>query len=256
MLAPRDVLAHRRWLRCSWPFPHVAAYDVFVPEFHDAISCELRTVLARGLSEHPDPDRLSRMNGYDAYGSALTESSPEPLALFISEGWRDLLADLFAVGRTPYVFAGIHHHLPGGRPGFIHNDCNPVWFPAATEGIRLPDETVCAYKSGEGSLAGVERAEVLRGVAMLYFLLNDDWRAEDGGETGLYASREARLAEPDLRFPPRSNTLIAFECTPASFHAYLASPRRSRTSIIMWIHRPLREGLAQFGADRIERWKR
>lgn len=252
-----SVLANRAWLKRVCPFPHIVAYDVFAPAFYIALAEQVREILDRGLSEHPAPDRFSRnIRGYDAYGFGLDHSFPDPLALFLSAEWRDMLSDLLDIGRTPYVFAGAHHHAAGGQNGFIHNDFNPVWFPRALDGaIRIPDQEVCSYKTGEGSLAPHEKTEVLRGAAVIVFLLNDGWKPGDGGETALYASAADDISKPAACCPPRSNSLLAFECTPVSFHSYLANHRLPRTSIIMWVHRPMAEGIARYGEDRFERWK-
>lgn len=257
MLDLGSVLANRGWLKRTSPFPHIVACDVFTLAYYDALAEQVREILDRGLSEHPAPGRFSRnIRGYDAYGLGLDHSFPDPLALFLSAAWRDMLSRLFDVGRTPYVFAGAHHHAVGGKNGFIHNDFNPVWFPRARDGeIRIPDQEVCAYKTGEGTLAAHQKTEVLRGAAMIFFLLNDGWRPGDGGETALYASAADAVSKPIMRCPPQNNRLLAFECTPGSFHSYLANWRLPRTSIIMWVHRTMAEGTARYGEDRLERWK-
>lgn len=252
------VLAHRRWLRRAWPFPHVVAANVFAPHFYQALAKQLGDILGRGLSEVPAREQFSRsIPGYDAYGIGLDRAGHGPLRIFLSFAWRDLLSDLFEIGRTPYVFAGAHHHAVGSRSGFIHNDFNPVWFPRASdEQIQTPRHDVCAYRSGDGPLQGSEKIEVVRGAAMILFLLNDEWDADDGGETGLYSSARGAVSAPALCVPPRNNSLLAFECTPRSFHAFLTNPRRPRTSIIMWIHRSLDEAAERHGGDYLERWVR
>jgi 2OG-Fe(II) oxygenase superfamily len=250
-----DVVANRAWLRRAYPFAHVVARDVFTADFYARLATQVRQLLQQGLSDVPTPYRFSRgMPGYDAYGMSVTEELGEPLSLFVSAPWRDLMADLFGIGRTPYVFAGAHHHAPWSTDGFVHNDFNPVWFPRhASTGIRVPDAS-CDFKTGAGTLGDDEKVETIRGAVVIFYLLNDGWRPGDGGETGLYASRDSG-AEPAVRCPPRDNSLVAFECTPHSYHGFLASRGRSRTSIIMWVHRELSEAAQLYGTDRIERWK-
>lgn len=251
------VLASRNWLRGTHPFPHVMCRDVFTPRFHAALSAQLRDLLGRGLSELPDPARLSRnLPGYDAYAIGFNPAAAgSPASLFTSPAWRDLICGLFGVERTPYVFAGAHHHAAGGASGFIHNDLNPVWFPVAEPGrMQSPDGDRCSYKTGAGSLSGDRKVQVVRAVAVLYFLLNDGWQPGDGGEIGLYDSARAPIERPAARCPPINNSLIAFECTPRSYHAYLANRRRPRTSIIMWMHRSTGDAVARYGAGRLERW--
>lgn len=257
MIDLADVLANRTWLRRTWPFPHVVARNVFRPDFFAALASRLRESLEQGVSEAPARGRFSRnIPGYDAYGIAINTPLPEPSGIFLSPQWRDLLSGLFGVGNTPYVFAGAHHHAVGSRNGFIHNDLNPVWFPRQNGSeIQIPNQEVCAYKTGAGSLASLEKIEVVRGAVVIFFLLNDGWRPGDGGETGLFESAHTPVTEPAARCAPENNTLLAFECTPRSYHSFLTNERIPRTSIIMWVHRPIDEAIEKFGEAQLERWK-
>jgi hypothetical protein len=253
-----DILANRAWLHRTSPFSHVVASDVFTPDVYMELADATRKILNRGLSETPCTDRFSRgMAGYDAYGLGITHELGRPFDLFLSPEWRDLLSNLFALGHTPYVFAGAHYHCPDGRTGFLHNDFNPIWFPRAPDNaarLQLPDPTLCDFKTGAGPAPPEEKIETIRGAVVIYYLLNDGWQAGDGGETGLFTSRFDDPAAPAARCAPRNNGLIAFECTPSSFHAFLAN-RRPRTSIIMWVHRTVDEAYERYGGDRIERWQ-
>jgi 2-oxoglutarate-Fe(II)-dependent oxygenase superfamily protein len=252
-----DVLSSRDWLSGSQPFPHLMCRDVFTAEFHAALCAQLAGLLGRGLSEGHDPTRMSRsLPGYDAYAIGFGGADGDvPTSVFTSAAWRDLFCGLFGTERTPYVFAGAHHHAAGGVSGYLHNDLNPVWFPVAEPGsMQSPDGRGCSYKTGAGNLPADRKIQVVRAVAVLYFLLNDEWRTEDGGEIGLYDSASAPVGRPLVRCPPLSNSVIAFECTPRSYHAYLANRRCPRTSIIMWTHRSTDDAIARFGEDKLERF--
>jgi hypothetical protein len=254
-----DMLANRTWLRRSWPFPHVVARDLFTATYYRALADQVRSMLERGLSEQGTlPGQFSRsIPGYDAYGVAFDRLTQGPAAVFLSRAWRDMLCSLFGIGPTPYVFAGAHYHTPGSHNGFVHNDFNPVWFRRADENdIQVPNQQLCAYKTGEGSADELDKVEVVRGAVVIFYLLNECWHPGDGGETGLYQSGSACIAEPVVRCAPEANSLIAFECTPRSFHTFLANHRISRTSIIMWVHRTLEEAAARHGAENFERWNR
>jgi hypothetical protein len=251
-----EVLANRSWLRASCPFLHIVARNVFQRDFYQAMAAQLKAMLDLGLSEVPDRKRISRtIPGYDAYGLGLSRAVPEPLALFLSPAWRDLMCNLFEIGPTPYVFAGIHYHAVDSKNGFIHNDLNPVWFPLAINGeIQTPNHEICSYKTGVGSAPVNEKIQVVRGAAMIFYLLNDGWRPGDGGETGLYASPRSPILDPDVRCAPENNSLVMFECTPHSFHTFLSNRRLPRASMIMWVHRRLEEAVEKFGRDRLEGW--
>ena len=132
-----------------------------------------------------------------------------------------------------------------------------MWFPrSADRRIRIPNNDLCSYTRGAGPLKDHEKIQVVRGAVVLFFLLNDDWRPGDGGALGVFPSAGSSIAEPAFEVPPLNNSLIAFECTPRSFHAFLTNRRLPRTSIIMWIHRTMEEAIERFGADQLEQWKR
>jgi hypothetical protein len=250
------ILSNRAWLWRRRPFPHVAARNVFRREFFTALTGQIQGIFDRGLSEKPASGQLSRnIAGYDAYGIGLTPSMQGPAAIFLSSAWRDLMCSNFGIGATPYVFAGVHHHAIGSKSGFIHNDYNPVWFPRATDGcMQAPNAEICAYKTGAGKLAPSQKIEVVRGAVVILFLLNGEWRPGDGGETGLYLSAQSDIGQPAAAYPPESNSLVAFECTPHSFHTFLSNRRQPRTSLIMWVHRRIEEATAKYGAETLEHW--
>lgn len=252
-----DIVANRAWLRRVWPFPHVTARNAFKSGFYNALSEQLTEILGRGLSETPAGGRLSRnIAGYDAYGIGMASQTSGPAGAFLSPGWRDMMCDLFGIGPTPYVFAGLHYHSAGSKSGFVHNDFNPVWFPRASgDRMQTPEAERCAYKTGAGSLKPSEKIEVVRGAVAILFVLNGDWRPGDGGETGLYSSVESAVGEPSLSYPPENNSLLAFECTPRSFHTFISNVRLPRMSLIMWVHRTMEEATGRFGAEHLERWK-
>ena len=229
-----NLIANRRWVRHTVPFAHITARDVFTAEFYEDLAGQLSDLIGKGLMEVPTPGCFSRnMKGYDAYGVGLPATTTGPLALFLSKPWRDMMCGLYEVEPTPYLFAGAHHHSEGGRSGFIHNDFNPVWFESTDrDELRTPDASACDFRTGEGPIALCRKVMTVRAVVVIYFLLNDHWQPGAGGETGLYSTSDADIDQPVRRCPPVNNSIVAFECTPASFHAFLANPGLARTSII------------------------
>jgi hypothetical protein len=175
--------------------------------------------------------------------------------LFATEEWHDLLASLFDVVASGHVNLGAHHHQIGSANGWIHNDFNPVWFPSGYAGRPcFPDHERCRYQSGAGSLAAEEKVEVVRAVAMIFYLLNGGWVERDGGETALFQSAKSAIDRPDARIPPLNNSILVFECTPGSYHAFLQNPGRPRNSVIMWIHRSMDDAMARWRATDLQRW--
>jgi hypothetical protein len=254
-----DVLENRTWLRREQPFPHVVARSVFANSFYIALEAGFNQILKRGLSEGKTARRetFSRsIAGYDAYGVGFSQLTKGALAFFSSPEWNKLMAQLFDVPATGHVNIGAHHHAIGSSDGWIHNDLNPVWFPRnSSGGIRYPDHEQCDYKTGAGPLQPSDKIEVVRAVAMIFYLCNTGWVEGNGGETGLFLSATASSDEPCMRIPPENNSILLFECAPFSFHAFLHNPGQARNSIIMWIHRSKKDALRRWHNQDLESWR-
>lgn len=250
------LLANRRWLHREQPFPHFRAQNVFRPPVYRAMEAAFQSMLRRGLGTGDDPEQFSRsITGYDVYSVTLQRKLPPPFSVFLSRAWHDTLAALTGIAATGDLDGALHHHLPGSLGGLPHNDLNPGWFAAeaAPGEVNLSDNSVCAYRTGATAAPLVR--ETVRAAALLFYLNNRPWTPGDGGETGLYDSILRPTAEPILAVPPVSNSLLLFECTPYSYHAFMRN-RYARNSLIMWLHRPRTEVEARWGEAAIVNWDR
>lgn len=249
------LLSRRTFWRRTDPFPHVIAKDVFAAAFAGELEASFRAVLGRGRSPVRDLERFSRsVPGYGAYVYNLGPETEGPLSVFLSRPFHDMLACLFGVRATLDVDAALHHHDRQSPSGWIHNDLNPGWFvdQPRPDGVNASDARVCDYQKGISSV-GAPR-ETVRAVAMMYYLANDPWAPGDGGETGLYSSQRDPVERPLLRVPPLNNTLVAFACSPNSYHAFLENRRSARSSVVVWLHRPKAEVVERWGERSIQRW--
>lgn len=242
----RHYLLSRRWLRRSWPFPHVVAYDVFVPGVYQALVGRVRQSL-RGLGNH------SYLDGHDIFGTTVTPDIAVGLEPLTLRAWHDFLAELTGVHATGHVALGIHHHRVGSANGFPHNDLNLGWFASdpTVNAIELSRPEAVEYTTGVARAAGIIPRETVRAIAALFYLDNGSWQQGDGGATGLYARGTDPTNKPALIVPPLDNSLLIFECTPTSWHGFISNRRHPRNSIIMWLHRPKNEVVARWGADAI-----
>lgn len=253
------VLANRRWIRARYPFPHVRAHDVLGPETYATVEASFKAILARGLAETPAKGKFARnLSGYDAYTTTFPEDRGDALWLFLRRAWHDMLAAIFGVAATGDVSAGLHHHMVGSSSGEVHNDLNPGWFigEATPHTVNLSANDRCNYKFGTCRDAEHLPRQTVRAVALIYYLANARWRAGDGGETGLYEERTSAVDKPAVAVPPINNSLVAFECTPYSFHAFISNRRQPRNSLVFWLHRPYEEAAQRWGERRIVIWKR
>ncbi|SEC70066.1 hypothetical protein SAMN04490357_2672 [Streptomyces misionensis] len=249
-------LCGRRWLVRTFPFRHVLADSVFTPALHEQLTAELGDLLDASGGHGFERN----MRGFEATGHGFRPGYRGAFDIFFSAEFRRLMSSVFDAPLTCDVDASLHHHEPGARSGHIHNDLNPGWFPARPQdspdsAVNLSDPSRCDYRFGETGEAGLEVVERVRAVALLYYLHNGPWVPGNGGETGLYLDRTGPVAEPFLVAPPKDNALLAFECTPRSFHTYLES-RVPRNSLIMWWHRPKEDAVARWGEKAIVPWLR
>lgn len=252
---PADALSSQPWLARSRPFRHYLAEDVFTAAFYAALVRQFRELRGLGLAEAMTPARFSRMSGFDAYNLPLQHvEGKTPLSLFGSRPWHDLLARVTGVPATGQVRGSLHHHLPGSIDGGVHNDFNPGYF----EGTAGPGEVLMpgltfGYHHGvdaNGRTAPGVIATV-RAVAALIYLDNATWRPGDGGETALYLDPSGA---PAVLVPPRDNSMLIFECTPASYHRFCSNHRQPRNSVILWLHRPWPDAVRRWGEKAIVRW--
>jgi hypothetical protein len=240
------VLASRRWLRRSWPFEHIVAQHVFVADVYYQLEAAYHDALTRAGGR-------AYLEAHDISGTTMTEELAPSFQPLTTREWHDLLASLVGVEATGHVACGLHHHEVGSADGFPHNDLNPGWFADDPEAdaIEFAQPNVVSYTTGATGAQAVQPRETVRAVAALYYLANADWRAGDGGATGLYRTQADPPRRPALIVPPLNNSLLVFECTPTSWHGFISNRRHPRNTIIMWLHRRKENAVERWGADAI-----
>ncbi|MEO9139201.1 MAG: 2OG-Fe(II) oxygenase [Jatrophihabitans sp.] len=241
-----DVLAHRRWWLVDTPVRHLRVEDVFVSAVYDQIVATFRERMARG-------DFSRSLAGYDASAAAVTPANAGGFGVFLTREWHDLIATLLGVQATGDVIATLHHHAPGSASGTIHNDLNPGWFPQHDDdsSVCVHDPAVSNYRTGSSS-TGISTVERTRGISLLYYL--DTPPAIIGGDTCLYRSAQQPVDQPDVRVPPKNNSLVAFECTPFSYHTFISNLGVERNCLVMWLHRDRAATTARWGNESIVGW--
>jgi hypothetical protein len=195
--------------------------------------------------------------GYDVTAYTVTGRTPGPLSLFCSRSWHDMLAGLFGVNATGELNIALHHHAVGSLDGSPHNDLNPGWFAdrPRSDGIIVHDPAYgCDYRFGTEK-PDVGTFERVRAVAVIFYLANPV-RGVVGGETGLYRAASDPIDRPSEVVPPVNNSLVAFECTPTSFHAFISNRRVVRNCLVMWLHREKKEAIRRWGESSIVYWRR
>ncbi len=245
-----DLLAHRRWIRRTKPFPHIYVRDVFVDSFYRRLAVEFE----RAHTERPELF-APVAQGYSATGVQLTELRNGPFEVFLSRAWHDLIERVAGVSTSGDVEGSLHRHQPGSPRGWPHHDLAPAWFPVTEPGpeeVGLPDPGI-DLKTGARP-ASVPARELVRAVAVLFYLGNGGWQPGEGGETALFSDISGATPTPAVVVPPLDNSMIVFECTPRSWHTFLGANAVARNSVVMWLHRPKEQAVSRWGGDRIVQW--
>jgi hypothetical protein len=254
--ALETLLDNRRWVRRAEPFPHVSATGVFTAPFYKELESAFAELLSRGLSDGLSADRLCRNSAaYGAYVLDLNRCGSSALGVFASRTWHDVIASATGVVANGDIGGALHHHRPGGSDGVVHCDLNAAWFVDRHEadGVNQSDSRVCDYITGTVYSDSARPRATVRAAAMIFYLCNGPWRPGDGGATGLYARGDDDVSRPQRTIEPLDNSLVAFACTPSSFHTFTAN-RTPRSSVIMWLHQPREVAVARWGVEAIEPW--
>jgi NAD(P)-dependent dehydrogenase (short-subunit alcohol dehydrogenase family) len=240
-----EIRNHPQELRQA-PFRYVYLTDFFSPGLHRRLCDAFETVRSRGLSDMHSLSRLARFNRYDAWFWLLPPDAGHPLSLFYSTEWKDYFAQLFDLPLTQDVVAEFHHHAIGSNDGSVHNDYNQCCFTEEPlpNGIN-PWYYRCNYDPALNDMSTGHVKDKMRSIALIYYFNNPDWQPGDGGETALYHKDWDR--ETAVYIPPVSNSLLAFEVSPESYHGFIRNNRSERNSLIMWFHTETAEKIARHG---------
>jgi len=245
-------LGRRRWLLCETPFPHVWAGGVLNKRRYNDVERHFRRLLEAGTFSPDIP-------GYDVDALSITEENAGPMSVFLSRRWHDMLAGLFHEPATGEIIVSLHHHKPGSLSGVPHNDLNPGWFvpdPGHDGRVRVHNARDCRYRDGLVPAKGAtaRAVERIRAVAVIFYLANPPYATGAGGETGLYRSASDPVTGPSAVIPPYNNSMVAFACTPFSFHSFITNRFRPRNALVMWLHRSKEATVARYGEASIVGW--
>jgi hypothetical protein len=102
-------------------------------------------------------------------------------------------------------------------------------------------------------MADARGVQMVRAASVIFYLNNPKWKPGDGGGTGLYRHWSDPVMFPAAVAPPLNNSFLAFECSPYSYHAFLAN-RQRRDSIIVFLYRELEDFVQQWGVEGLSQY--
>ncbi|MFI0898479.1 2OG-Fe(II) oxygenase [Streptomyces sp. NPDC020983] len=247
------------WWAYRSPFRHWRASDVLDEASYQAVSSSFRSFLD-GSADQPKGRRGLRAGtaNYDAQMLTIDDSVARLFEPFFSDHWIQSLHEFVAVPQTRRIDAALHSSPEGSRTGWIHTDFCSGWFDesSAGDGRFFADRSGCDYFTGRPKKTTASPKEYVRAATMIYYLCNDGWSESDGGETGLYGAEKQRDRTTTALVPPLNNTLLLFECSPHSYHRFIANPGRRRNSIILWLHTTVEDSESRWlDAVNRRRWR-
>ncbi len=225
------------------PFSMYMFENFFSEEIYSLLCEELNKKLQLGLADKMAHDRFGRSEATiktdgvpNRYGAYIHRFSPDqigPFSIFYSKIFFDFFQNILSFPLSPHIIGSVHHHKINSPSGWVHNDyhfCNFPWRPNA-EGMN-PFADGCQYQYGYDTRPEIMKC--FRSLAILYYFGNKEWKSGEGGETAFFKS-----VNPDsvfLKSPPINNNLVAFECSPASWHAYSTNLVSERNAAVFWFH--------------------
>lgn len=224
------------------PFSYIVIDNFLKPEFEQQLKKYYDQIFKKGLSSdvkdatrfHPFDERIN----YDGYVFSPELKLDEPLKLFFSVQWNLFFSKLFNKPTTLGTNFAFHHHPARDKTGWVHNDYATYFFPhklILPNGVTATRGEASEYKLTDGeNLAKTHYQK--RSIALIYYFNNPEWKEGDGGETGLYKTKDEKSLV--IKVAPVNNRLLAFDVCPESFHAFQEN-LKDRNTFVQWFHSEL-----------------
>jgi hypothetical protein len=238
------------WQGYRSPFRHWRASNLLGPGSYKHVSSAFAAMLEASSCSRDGPYQFAKSSPkYDALILPVDAHLAGLFTPLFSEGWIRSLHEFLSIPETLRIDAALHSSPQGSRTGWIHTDLCSGWFDeasATSNDLLFVNRHACDYFTGRAKNGAAKPREYVRAATLIYYLCNEGWSPGDGGETALYGAAKQREHTEVSRVAPIDNTLLVFECSPHSYHRFLANPGRPRNSIIMWLHASVDDATARW----------
>lgn len=233
------------------PFRHFRASQVFNPIDYQSLASAFSRVLQEVNSDPKQQYNVERYNNYDALVIGMDARLSNQFKPLFESSWIEELSRLMGIPFLPRISGALHSHPVNSRTGWIHSDYCPVWFDESVKQFEsellYPDHSRCEYFTGKSKVADALPKEYIRSASMIFYLCNDGWQEDEGGETVLYEAAHSHPYRAVEFIPPVNNSLLFFEISPYSFHTFITNRVRSRNSIILFLHSTIEFAKSRWG---------
>jgi hypothetical protein len=211
------------------PFNYIVIDNLFNQNTYNLISKKFPEFIARTI---PYKDQPGATSDYEGYISGLgIKDMIDGYDFFASKELQNFVEKSFNIKTSQYISPSAHFHKAPSKDGFIHRDMNICSFPKAMNdndfvtcggGVHYTDDTN----------ANPNSVKMIRSVALLYYLNNNDDLSISGGGTGIYDRYNGELIHA---IEPKNNRLFIFEISHNSYHAFIGA-NFDRSAIVSWFH--------------------
>ena len=213
----------------SNPFNYVVVDNLFNEPIYKKLCDKFPSFIAR---TKPYKDQPGATSNYEGYISGLSMGDlVDGYDFWCSKELRNFVETIFDIKTSQYISPSAHFHKAPSKNGFIHRDINicsfaknsdPDMFVTTGGGIAYTDDSI---KNPNG-------IKMIRSIALLYYLNNNDSISSIGGGTGIYKNHKGEI---ETVIEPKNNRLFLFEISYNSYHAFIGA-NFDRSAVVSWFH--------------------
>lgn len=213
----------------DYPFRHVVIDNLLNDEIYGSMINKFPEFIAR---TKPYKDQPEATSNYEGYISGLNHNDlVGGFEFFSSKDLQAFVEKEFDIKTNKFISPSAHFHKAPSKNGFTHRDYNVCSFYdnnpnsdnfITTGGAQYADDTKYNTKS----------TKVIRSIALLYYLNNNDSISCQGGGTGIYDGYNGKLIKT---IEPKNNRLFIFEMKHNSYHSFIGA-NFDRSAVVSWFH--------------------
>ena len=213
----------------SSPFNYIVIDNLFSQNVYWALCKKFPEFIARTT---PYKDQPGATSNYEGYISGLSiQDLKNGYDFFASNELQRFIEQSFDIKTSKYISPSAHFHKAPSKNGFIHRDANICSFPKGPDDQQFITSGGGVYYTDDSN-TNTNSIKMIRSIAMLYYLNNDDSTGTDGGGTGIYLGYNT---PPIKIIEPKNNRLFIFEIGYNSYHAFIGA-NFNRSAIVSWFH--------------------
>jgi hypothetical protein len=212
----------------SDPFNYIIIDNLFNQEIYQKLCATFPSFISRTTRYKDQPGATSDYEGY------ISGLGPKDLVngydFFASKPLQNFVEQSFNIKTSQYISPSAHFHKAPSKNGFMHRDANICSFPKVINNDAF-------ITSGGGvtytddSIYNASSVKMIRSIALLYYLNNDQSDKCSGGGTGIYNKANNLINTIE----PKNNRLFIFEISYNSFHGFIGA-NFDRSAIVSWFH--------------------